>query len=97
MDSEASLAQAHLEHAVHELLTRSDPSGHALFIAIRVLDLQEALREATGPASVASSGSVTRSIEAAVRLLINAEGLVAQEVLVELHHVLVDLSDHGQR
>lgn len=95
---DACLAQGHLDHAVHELLGQTDPSGKALALAARILDVQDTLSESTGPASSAPpSGGATSSLEAAVRHLLVATDPVAAGALAELQRVLVEVNDHGQR
>jgi len=94
--SDSGLAQAHLAHAAHELLSQSDPSGKALALAARILDVQDMLSEATGPASsVPPSGGATPSLEAAVHHLVLAADSVAKIALAELRRVLVEMNDHG--
>lgn len=98
MTSATALAQAHLEHAVHELLRQSDLTGKAVALAVRILDVHDILSEATGPAAtVHASGGAARSLEAAVRLLVLATDPVTEEAQAELQRILVELNDHGQR
>ena len=98
MRNDALIAQAHLGHAVHEMLSQSDLSGDALGLAARILDVQDALSEWIGPAlSVPPSGGAKPSLESAIHHLVLAADPVANNALAELRRVLVELNDRGQR
>ncbi|CAL8973140.1 hypothetical protein PROP_01094 [Propionicimonas sp. T2.31MG-18] len=98
MHHDAVIAQAHLGHAVHELLSQSDLSGDALALAARILDVQDTLSEWIGPASsVPPSGGAKSSLESAIHYLVLAADPVANNALAELSRVLVEVNHRGQR
>jgi hypothetical protein len=98
MRNDAVIAQAHLGHAVHDLLSQSDLSGDALALAARILDVQDTLSEWIGPASsVPPRGGAKPSLEAAIHHLVLAADPVAKDALAELRQVLLKVNDRGQR
>lgn len=98
MNSDAAIAQAHLEYVIHKLLAQSDLSGRALALAARILDVKDILSEAAGPAArVLPRGEEAQSLEAAVHHLVRAADPVTVGALTELQRILVEMTDHGQR
>lgn len=97
MDDQLAHALGHLRQAGHQLLGLSDPSGHALLLATRVLDLEELLRELeVEPTYVSAAASAASSLAAASKHLICAAPVVPSSVWPALQNLL-DQVGHGHR
>lgn len=98
MDDELAKALGHLRQAAHQLLRYPDPTGHALALAVQLLDLENRLNElGTEPAFVPNTSSVQDSLRTASRLLGRNAHRVPSEIWPALKVALDQMSDHGQR
>ncbi len=98
MNDQLPEAIGYLRQAAHDLLRNPDPTGHALILAIRVLDLADVLGELdVEPALVPASASAVQSLTAAAELLGQVANRMPAEVWPALNNVLAQVDVHGHR
>lgn len=98
MESDIARALGHLRQASHQLLSLADPTGQALLLAAKVLDLEELLGELdVEPTYESAASTAMHSLVNASRHLIQAAPLVPARVWPILRSLLAETDGHGNR